>query len=79
MADHGVVIGWSEVITGRERQAEKVIGEAIAYFTDLVARGSAQGLRAALTRLWQPALSHPGDPMGALRPPTQKCLAPDVG
>ena len=33
MADHGIFIGWSDVVAGRERQAEKVFGEAIAFFT----------------------------------------------
>jgi hypothetical protein len=40
MADHGIFIGWGEVVTGRERQAEQVFGEAIAYFTEQQQQGA---------------------------------------
>ena len=35
MANHGIFIGWGGTVTGRERKAEIVFGEGIAYFTQL--------------------------------------------
>ena len=31
MADHGIFIGWEEMVVGRERQSRQVFGEALAY------------------------------------------------
>ena len=50
MADHGIFIGWSDVIVGRERQAEKVFGEAIAYFTDQQRQGSIEDFEPVFLR-----------------------------
>jgi len=46
MADHGIFIGWSGVVAGRERQAEKVFGEAINGF--MLIRGELDALHALL-------------------------------
>ena len=50
MADHGIFIGWSDVIVGRERQAERVFGEAIAFMTDLQTRGSIESFEPVFLR-----------------------------
>ena len=50
MADHGIFIGWSDVIVSRERQAEKVFGEAIAFMTDLQTRGSIESFEPVFLR-----------------------------
>ena len=50
MADHGIFIGWGDVVVGRERQAEKVFGEAIAFFTQQQERGSIESFEPALLR-----------------------------
>jgi len=50
MADHGIFIGWSNVITGRERQAEKVFGEAIAFFTEQQKQGSIESFEPVFLR-----------------------------
>ena len=50
MADHGIFIGWNEVIVGRERQAEKVFGEAIAYFTEQQKQGSIESFEPVFLR-----------------------------
>ena len=31
MADHGIFIGWGELVVGRERQSRQVFGEALAH------------------------------------------------
>lgn len=48
MADHGLFIGWGETIAGRERQAEGVFGEAIAYFTELQQKGTIESFEPVL-------------------------------
>jgi hypothetical protein len=50
MADHGIFIGWSDVVTGRERQAEKVFGEAIAFFTEQQKQGSIESFEPVFLR-----------------------------
>jgi hypothetical protein len=60
MADHGIFIGWGEVIAGRERQAEKVFGEAIAYFTGLQEKGTIESFEPVFLR------PHGGDLSGCM-------------
>ena len=48
MADHGLFIGWGETIAGRERKAESVFGEAIAYFTERQQQGTIESFEPVL-------------------------------
>lgn len=32
MADHGLFVGWGEIVTGREQQAIRVFGETIQFY-----------------------------------------------
>ena len=50
MADHGIFLGWGGVITGRERQAEMVFGEGIAYFTQLQEQGRIESFEPVFLR-----------------------------
>ena len=50
MADHGIFIGWGDVVAGRERQAEKVFGEAIAYLTARQEDGSIESFEPVFLR-----------------------------
>jgi hypothetical protein len=50
MADHGIFIGWSDVVAGRERQAEKVFGEAIGFFTEQQKQGSIESFEPVFLR-----------------------------
>lgn len=50
MADHGIFIGWGGVIVGRERQAEKVFGEAIAFLTEQQKQGTVESFEPVLLR-----------------------------
>ena len=50
MADHGIFLGWGDVITGRERKAEMVFGEAIAYFTQLREQGKIESVEPVFLR-----------------------------
>jgi|COG998Drversion2_1049125.scaffolds.fasta_scaffold491745_1 hypothetical protein len=34
MAEHGVFVGWSEIVPGRERQSRRVFGEALAFMAE---------------------------------------------
>lgn len=50
MADHGIFLGWGDVVTGRERQSEKVFGEGIAYFTQLQEQGKIESFESVFLR-----------------------------
>jgi hypothetical protein len=39
MAEAALFIGWGEVVPGRERQAQRVFDEAVAYWTRLQQQG----------------------------------------
>ena len=39
MADAALFIGWGEVVRGRERQAQRVFDESVAYWTRLQQQG----------------------------------------
>jgi hypothetical protein len=50
MADHAIFLGWGEVIAGRERKAEMVFGEGIAYFTGLQEQGTIESFEPVFLR-----------------------------
>ena len=50
MADHGIFIGWGGTVAGRERKAEMVFGEGIAYFTELQKQGRIESFEPVFLR-----------------------------
>ena len=48
MADTALFIGFGQTVRGRESQAVKVFGEAVAYYTGLQERGEIESFEAVL-------------------------------
>ena len=58
MADHGIFIGWGELVVGRERQSRQVFGEALAYIAAQEQAGSVESHEVVLLT------AHGGDLQG---------------
>jgi hypothetical protein len=50
MANYGIFIGWGATVTGRERKAEMVFGEGIAWFTQLQQEGRIESFEPVFLR-----------------------------
>jgi len=48
MADRSVLIGWGEVVRGRERRALEVFGEGMAFYEEAVQDGRLAGMEVVL-------------------------------